>query len=586
MKYTALLLIILLVSTFSIALWNMYLPVSSSRNAQFVDYLNYLAKKEYATNDFLQNNVDGSIIKPVYASLKSVGIVQDQVAPPNMGQRVLNDQSNPNKVTLTFYVQYGNQQNLIPLLDLLQQYKIGKAAFFIEKRFIDDNEFVIKRIQSQGYSVNVWQDLDGYDSEYAPTVYRGIPLVESEVLSTVHKDRDAIELYRIALHYYDASIAAFTPKIMTHKIILEDILKQNGKGIEFVDRAVVQEKGAETQSIGIAGQGQALYLRLNSGTWTLASISQKYPSDVSFDNSLKAYVISRPIIMGPDSQLLIENEHVFLKSTFYNATTFIEIRGQGAIKDSYISSLDGAINAPDPDPYKPRPYIVIRGGHIDIFHSTISHLGYSLGGLADTRYAHAALEYYDSHDFTIANSTISFNYYGFYSEDSSNFKIVGNEVYGQTRYGLDPHTRSRDFLVDSNYVHDNGNQGIICSLYCSNVTITGNIVEHNVEGIGLHWLTNSSLIKDNTVRYNEKYGIFVQKESFGNTVENNTVIGNRIGIGLLENSQKNFVRDNVVTGNVVDQIKTEVGSENNLVESNTFYYNPSEDVEKNAKVSS
>jgi parallel beta-helix repeat protein len=468
-------------------------------------------------------------------------------------------------------VQYGNQQDLIPLLDLLHKYNVGKAAFFVEKRFIDDNEFVISRIKSQGYSVGEWADLDGYgnNTAYAPTIYRGIPLIESEVLSNVHKDRDAIEFYRIALRYHESSVAAFTPKIMEHKIILEDILKQNGNGIVFVDEPA---KGANAGDAQPATAGTEMpQLRLNEGTWTIKSISEKYPQYASYNDALKAYLVSGPIITGPQSKLLIEGERILLNTRpGGNATTFAEIRGEGLIRDSSITSWDNAIGAPDPDPYKPRPYIIIRGGHVDIFNSTISHLGYSLGGLEDTRYAHAALEFYDSHDFTIANSTISFNYYGFYSEDSSNFKITGSEVYGQTRYGLDPHTRSRDFVVDSNYVHDNGNQGIICSLYCSNVTITRNTVEYNVEGIGLHWLTNSSLIQDNTVRFNEKYGIFIQKESFGNLVENNTVIGNRIGIGLLEGSQDNSVKDNIVADNVVDQIHMADDSQNNRVENNRY----------------
>ena len=577
MKHTSTILIGLLILTFTIAIWNMYLPLSSSRNTQFVDYVSYVAKNEYATNAFLQNNVESAIVKPASESLKSIGFLPSSLPPQNVGQRVLTDKADqPNKVTLAFYVQYGNQQDLIPLLNLLHNYKVDKAVFFIEKRFIDDNEFVISRIKSQGYSVNIWADLNGYgnNTAYAPTIYRGIPLVESEVLSNVHKDRDAIEFYRIALHYRESSVVAFTPKIMTHKFILEDILKQNGKGIVFVDLPPSNEypdsvEGPQSNDGGGAAGVELRQLRLNQGAWTMKTLSEMYPKYVSYRDSLKAYLVSGSIITGPESKLFIDGERVLLNSRpGGNLTTFAEIRGEGLIKNSIITSWDDAINGPDPDPYKPRPYIIIRGGHVDIINSTISHLGYSLGGMEDTRYAHAALEYYDSHYFTIANSTISFNYYGFYSEDSTNFQIVDNQVYGQTRYGLDPHTRSGDFIVDSNYVHDNGNQGIICSLYCSNVTITNNTVEYNVEGIGLHWLTNSSLIENNIVRYNEKYGIFIQKESFDNVVENNTVIGNRIGIGLLEGSQDNIVRNNIVLDNVIDQVRMAEDSQNNRLENN------------------
>src|SRR5690606_33313336 len=192
-----------------------------------------------------------------------------------------------------------------------------------------------------------------------------------------------------------------------------------------------------------------------------------------YDEELSAYIVSRPIVIGRDATIDISGDHVLLESHLQEdgVPAYLEIRGEGIIVNSTITSWDPFAQHPAIDPYIPRPYIIVIDGHLDVIGSTIKHLGYSLGGLADTRYAHAALEYYGAKNFVIANSTIAFNYYGFYSEDSSNFKIVNNKVYSQTRYGLDPHTWSVDFIIDSNHVHDNGNQGIICSLYCANVTI-------------------------------------------------------------------------------------------------------------------
>ena len=214
-----------------------------------------------------------------------------------------------------------------------------------------------------------------------------------------------------------------------------------------------------------------------------------------------------------------------------------------------ISSWDTTRNDINGDAYNPRGYIVVtEKGKLDVINSTIKHLGYSLGGIADTRYAVAALGYYDTDGFVIANSTIAFNYYGFYSHNAKDFVIENNNIYGQTGYGLDPHTGSGNFTVINNYVHDNGNQGIICSIDCFNVTIRDNIVDYNVEGIGLHWDTNSSIVEDNMVRYNQKYGVFIQKTSYDNTVENNTLIGNKKGIGILETSHDNLIEDNVIDG--------------------------------------
>lgn len=573
MKYTAVILSALLMSTFVIVIWNMYLPIPSSRNIEFLDYAEYTAKTTYANNEFLQNNVDKQLVQPVAAQLEGIGLVQDEQPKLNVGQRVQYDDDTVHSVTLTFYVQYGNQQNLLTLLDTLHDYQVDKAVFFMEPRFINDHEFVVKRITDQGYVIRAWDNLDSYGSAagYNPTVYRGIALVENEVLSQVHKDRDAIEFFRVALRYYDNSIVALSPKIMTHKIILEDILKQKGKGIVFSDQPV--EPSLQNNGNGAVTENPTP-LRIDKGYWTMSALSERYPSAVSYDKEHDAYIVSRPLVMGAGSTLAISGDHVLLLSPLdeKSVPAYLEIRGKSIIANSTITSWDPVTMRPAIDPYIPRPYILIIDGHLDVMDSTIKHLGYSLGGLADTRYARAALEYYGAKNFVVENSTIAFNYYGFYSEDSSNFKILNNKVYGQTRYGLDPHTRSVDFVIDSNHVHDNGNQGIICSLYCANVTITNNLVEYNVEGIGLHWLTNSSRIENNIVQYNEKYGIFIQKQSYNNTVENNIVVGNKYGIGLLEGSANNTIADNTIADNVVDRFMIEQDSQENTIGDNKFYY--------------
>ena len=161
--------------------------------------------------------------------------------------------------------------------------------------------------------------------------------------------------------------------------------------------------------------------------------------------------------------------------------------------------------------------------------------------------------FYNTSNFIIDNSTLAHNLYGFYSDESSKFQITNNKVYDQIGYGLDPHSGSKDFVIDSNHVYANGLQGIICSFRCFNATITNNIVEYNNQGIGLHWLTNNSLIKNNIVKYNKSTGIFISDSSYHNIVENNTVVGNGMGIELIEDSNDNVIRFNTIFGNFLSK---------------------------------
>jgi parallel beta-helix repeat protein len=321
-------------------------------------------------------------------------------------------------------------------------------------------------------------------------------------------------------------------------------------------------------------------LIIRNGTWTMESLHEKYPTiveDITSEAADDGFLAKKTIVVYEEAELIIANDKVFLESSpeNYNLPSNILIMGRGTIFNSTITSWDPFLKAPDPNPYLPRSFIVAKdGGKMNILNSTISHLGFSLGGINNTLSSIAGINYFNTSNFVVANSTIAYNFYGFYSDHAANFRIIGNEIYGQTHYGLDPHTGSKDFIIDSNHISVNGKQGIICSFQCKNVTITNNLVEHNVEGIGLHWLTNSSLIRDNTVIYNKNYGIFIKRDSFDNIVEKNTVIGNGGGIGLFQGSNDNSIISNTIVDNYNKEHKEPIfmdaDSQSNLVSKNIF----------------
>jgi parallel beta-helix repeat protein len=321
-------------------------------------------------------------------------------------------------------------------------------------------------------------------------------------------------------------------------------------------------------------------LIIRNGTWTMESLHEKYPTiveDITSEAADDGFLAKKTIVVYEEAELIIANDKVFLESSpeNYNLPSNILIMGRGTIFNSTITSWDPLLKAPDPNPYLPRSFIVAKdGGKMNILNSTISHLGFSLGGINNTLSSIAGINYFNTSNFVVANSTIAYNFYGFYSDHATNFRIIGNEIYGQTHYGLDPHTGSKDFIIDSNHISVNGKQGIICSFQCKNVTISNNLVEHNVEGIGLHWLTNSSLIRDNTVIYNKNYGIFIKRDSFDNLVEKNTVIGNGGGIGLFQGSNDNSIISNTIVDNYNKEHKEPIfmdaDSQSNLVSKNIF----------------
>jgi len=57
--------------------------------------------------------------------------------------------------------------------------------------------------------------------------------------------------------------------------------------------------------------------------------------------------------------------------------------------------------------------------------------------------------------------------------------IEGNRVYGNEKYGIDPHTKTYNMTIRNNTIYDNGYSGIICSLDCYNIIIEDNEVYNN-----------------------------------------------------------------------------------------------------------
>lgn len=374
-------------------------------------------------------------------------------------------------------------------------------------------------------------------------------------------------------HYPGHEVAAST----------EQDLDQN-RSQEFINGTLLENPTVESIANAVANGIPLSYyhspragdLIVKDGDWTIESLQQAYPDAIEIISSENhdAFLVKKTIVIDRNANVKILNSDVLLQSFSNkdNRPAALITYGKTDIVNSTIMSWNPQNTRPDPNPYHPRSFLVAKeGGVMNIVSSTISYLGFSLGGALSTESALGALNYYDTGGFVVADSNLAHNLYGFYSHESSNFKIINNQVYDHVGYGLDPHTGSKDFVIDSNHIYASGKQGIICSFRCENATITNNIVEYNIEGIGLHWLTNSSLITDNTVKYNKENGIFIKTDSNDNLIEGNIVLGNGRGIGILDNSDNNIVRGNTLVGNILaeEQVYVDDTSDSNVIDDNT-----------------
>ena len=235
------------------------------------------------------------------------------------------------------------------------------------------------------------------------------------------------------------------------------------------------------------------------------------------------------------------------------------------IQNTRITSWDESAAGPDTE-YTTygRSFIHVRSrldadgvtaheSRMDIKNSEIAYLGYAAAesyGLT-WKVSGNDQDLFDKVDVhgDVVNSYIHHNYFGAYTYGAYGMNWVGNEVSDNIQYGIDPHDDSDHLVIENNYVHHNGNHGIICSKRCDQLTIRGNTSTLNAgNGIMLHRETNDSLVENNEVTNNADSGIAIF-DSYRNTVRNNTATNNGKGIRLSVGSAENFIEGNNFSSN-------------------------------------
>ncbi len=215
----------------------------------------------------------------------------------------------------------------------------------------------------------------------------------------------------------------------------------------------------------------------------------------------------------------------------------------------------------------PRPYIKIEAtatGPTEITNSELAYLGYSCNGCG-------GVTFNGGENSILKNNEIHHIYKGFYSKEMGYMLIEGNRVYGNERYGIDPHTGTHHMTIKNNTVYNNGYSGIICSLDCHNIIIEDNEIYNNGntgKGRGIAFSINmfDSVARNNYVHHQNQC-IGISGESHDNEVYNNKVSYCKVGIDTSEKSSNNNIYNNTIM-NSIDGVVVKMGASDN-----TFHFN-------------
>ena len=299
--------------------------------------------------------------------------------------------------------------------------------------------------------------------------------------------------------------------------------KNNNEKVWLLDAGLKVEKNA------------LLDINSNDVTWLKIIPTKKFPNAIIVEGILKV-----------DS----------VKITSWNPQT------NGYVKFSEKAKEDASIYT-----MISRPYIKVEEtatGPTEIINSELAYLGYSCNGCG-------GVTFNGGENSVLKNNDIHHIYKGFYSKEMGYMLIEGNRVYGNERYGIDPHTGTHHMTIKNNTVYNNGYSGIICSLDCYSIIIENNEVYNNGntgKGRGIAFSINmyDSVARNNYVHHQNQC-IGISGESHDNKVYHNKVSDCKVGIDTSEKSSNNNIYNNTIM-NSIDGIVVKMGASDN-----TFHFN-------------
>ncbi|MDP9220052.1 MAG: right-handed parallel beta-helix repeat-containing protein [Actinomycetota bacterium] len=219
-----------------------------------------------------------------------------------------------------------------------------------------------------------------------------------------------------------------------------------------------------------------------------------------------------------------------------------------AISGVYVHASDSATPATlsRPEQEDARPFIVAVGATatMTVSNSTFRYLGRDWNSSYGLSWSKGATG-------SVSNSLFEHNFIGVYSNAAVGLRVSGSTFLDNSLYGIDPHSASKNLVIENNLTARNGRHGIIFSDHVVNGLVRNNVSEHNgLNGIMMDEGSTQNRIEHNTVTGNGSDGI-VLASSGDNTVTGNTISGNRVGLSIRGPSSGLKVSGNTLIGNTM-----------------------------------
>ncbi len=312
---------------------------------------------------------------------------------------------------------------------------------------------------------------------------------------------------------------------------------------EMLPHLIYIEHGTYTISMlreALIGLGRADYLTVDGGVFTL----------------------HRPIVVGPRATLVISGADAKELRLSTDEYAYLVVGGRMVVADTVITSWGIEESAPSElvsgeNDFNFRPFLIgWSGSEIYATRTNFRALGYnnrkswgvsvSSGPQGFTFEGETVME---SPKIVLVENLFDRLFYGFYSYNTHDIDIVGNEYRNNVIYGPDPHDYSESVLMALNTAYGTlKKHGLIVSREVSGLFVGNISFDNHGAGIMLDRLSNRSIIYGNTAWGNGNDGIAVYETACA-IVANNQLSHNSLTGLRIRNSIDIAVFDNVMTQN-------------------------------------
>jgi parallel beta-helix repeat protein len=280
------------------------------------------------------------------------------------------------------------------------------------------------------------------------------------------------------------------------------------------------------------------------------------------------WLLARTLVVWRGASLTVRRTTLRLLS---DPGGFVGLEARGGrleIVEATVTSWTSATRRPDLRVGDGRAWVLARDGAVmTVLRSRVEQLGYDRAeryGVAwRTRGTTGAIH----------RSAFRGNWYGVYLHGAGAMRVTDSIVERSHRYGLDPHSGTRNLHIEHNVFRHNGKHGMILAVGCSNATVRGNRSYANRgSGIVVFEGSDDVTLSGNEVHDNGLAGIDVY-HSRRLRLRGNVVYGNQVGLHVHGGSRSVAIDGNRFTANRLDGLRVSSGARSVTAARNLIDYN-------------